>query len=538
MATPSFPFLFRQFKTCLYLVDPENDQKKLDVLKSLSRTALPANKLLADYVDALLFLFTHAASASVCSNVEKEFQRIGRFLLKRKSSLQKQLLNSGLPYISTHYRFTIDKLNWLQQQKQVQLTMDPLTESEIPLNDLLRMTLPSVEKELTTMALSDAELLEYLQIKPKETLTFLLTELDKLSGNPPVKDHLAELLNIHTSVIPSSANHSRIYNRLPFGTHYFHTELLRKFDIGKLINTALPAARVLSAEERTKVIDVIKWSLALTTRETDPVTYLDPSALLVYELERGITVTLYGMTADRQLPFESYVGFTLFKNGLPASYGGAWVFGKRSMFGINIFEPYRGGESAFVMAQLLRVYKQVFQLNFFEVEPYQYGADNPEGIRSGAFWFYYRFGFRPLDKSLLKLSDTEARKIKEKPGYRSSNKILEQFTESNIGWQMEAEIPPRVADFTAKISKMIRTRFKGNRKLAVEESVKELKKRIKLPEEKSYGTTKCIEEYALLAAAENCYQAHQLKMISELVQSKASDQIQYQRILQQFLASC
>ncbi|MBK9983286.1 MAG: hypothetical protein IPP15_12935 [Saprospiraceae bacterium] len=76
---------------------------------------------------------------------------------------------------------------------------------------------------------------------------------------------------------------------------------------------------------------------------------------------------------------------------------GIW---RKSEFWNKIFSnPFRNGESAFILAQLLRVYKHVFKLSYFEVEPYQFGLDNPEGIASGAFWFYYRFGFRPLTPS-------------------------------------------------------------------------------------------------------------------------------------------
>ena len=64
---------------------------------------------------------------------------------------------------------------------------------------------------------------------------------------------------------------------------------------------------------------------------------------------------------------------------------------------MNIFEPYRGGESGFMMCQVLRVYRQRFGVRFFEVDATQFGLDNPDGIASGAFWFYYRHGFRPLD---------------------------------------------------------------------------------------------------------------------------------------------
>lgn len=96
---------------------------------------------------------------------------------------------------------------------------------------------------------------------------------------------------------------------------------------------------------------------------------MDERSFSLYELERGVTVAIYGMIPERQLPLESYVGFTLFKNGLPAAYGGAWIFGEYANFGINIFESFRGGESGYMMCQLLRVYKQVFNISFLKSKP-------------------------------------------------------------------------------------------------------------------------------------------------------------------------
>lgn len=110
------------------------------------------------------------------------------------------------------------------------------------------------------------------------------------------------------------------------------------------------------------------------------------------------------------MPLESYVGYTLFKNEFPVAYGGAWVFGERADFGINIFDAFRGGESGYMFCQLLRVFRQVFQINYFLVEAFQYGLDNPEGIDSAAFWFYYRYGFKPLNKEINMIANIEYKK--------------------------------------------------------------------------------------------------------------------------------
>ena len=249
---------------------------------------------------------------------------------------------------------------------------------------------------------------------------------------------------------------------------FFQNQILKKFDHLEIIHRQLPSAKFLDETQKIDLISTIKKSLLLTLRETDPSTYMDETSLRFFELERGISIAIYGMQANRQLPLQSYIGYTLFKNGFPAAYGGSWIFGRAAMFGLNIFECFRGGESGYIMCQLLRVYKQVFKIEYFEVEPYQYGLDNPDGIKSGAFWFYHRYGFRPVNLKLNILANREKAKIKANPQYRSSSITLLRFTESNIALHLDGPIPLKYLVVTKKITEMIASEFYGNRSKAIE----------------------------------------------------------------------
>ena len=152
---------------------------------------------------------------------------------------------------------------------------------------------------------------------------------------------------------------------------FLQPDLLRKFDPMAVMNERLPTPRRMTDDQRADTIQVLKNTMALTRRETDPATYLDPTTLRVYDLARGLTCAIFGMTPDRQLQLESYVSFTLFKNGFPVAYGGSWIMGERAAFGMNIFEPFRGGESGFMMCQVLRTYRQTFGVRYFEVDAHQ-----------------------------------------------------------------------------------------------------------------------------------------------------------------------
>jgi hypothetical protein len=110
------------------------------------------------------------------------------------------------------------------------------------------------------------------------------------------------------------------------------------------------------------------------------------------------------------------------------------------------------------------VYRQHYGISAFSVEPYQYGKDNPEGIESGAYWFYYKMGFRSDDHKLSALAEKEMSKMKKTKSYRSSLSTLKKFTESNITWKIDAlKLLPNPADVSRATTDLIRKNYKGNR---------------------------------------------------------------------------
>ncbi|WP_414524234.1 hypothetical protein, partial [Umezakia ovalisporum] len=90
-----------------------------------------------------------------------------------------------------------------------------------------------------------------------------------------------------------------------------------------------------------------------------------------------------------------------------------------------------------------------------------------DGIKSGAFWFYYKFGFRPIDKSLKTLSTKEDKKIKSGNGYRSAEKTLIQLSESDMALQLSVPRHPSVSVFSARVQESIIKKFVGNRNDAI-----------------------------------------------------------------------
>ncbi len=532
----SFLSSLNQLSKIAFNFEEEFINKKIILLKLLSTKIWTNEKQIQIYHDLLLFLSAHPQNNQIKLLTEKEFKRITSFF-KGNHKLKSKLINTGFPFTKTITRFSHDFSEWINQFKECKISIESFEESSLDLNQLFSITLPSLERDETNGYYSNEELLDALGIAKSARFDFLLKQFSTLEYKPQIKDYFWDLLKVWSEIEGKDKKFSRIYNRIPIKEIYYQKEILKKFDYEALFQKELPKPLDLNEKSRREFVDVIKKSYLLTMREIDPGSYMDETSLRVYELERGISIAIYGEKANRQLPMKSYFSFTLFKNGFPVSYGGAWIFGRFSMFGINIFDAYRGGESGYILCQLLRVFKQVFSIDYFEIENYMFGRGNPDGIKSGAFWFYYKYGFRPVDSYLNELAEKESIKIKTKPGYRSSSKTLVQFTDSNMGLLLNGSKPISLLDIAPKVTKMIKTEFNGDRKQAIEFCQKDFcrKAQIKTPklEQELYG----FEEISLLTYALKIEDKQKLSFLAEMIKTKSANPYVYNELLRKVFQS-
>jgi len=543
----NFTTLIRHLREIANQFDEASNSKKKKLLKTISKIKVPVHKSISDYQHLLLFLAAHPFEEKFDYLVKSETERLAISIRKMSKKDRAKFDNSGLPFTKTQASFTHDLLKILDTKKELNLSYHSSEEENIELNSILSFTLPDIEKDHTSAGMTQEDLWKTLGVREKDRLSFLLGELNKLNEIPFIKDYLVDKFNLFVNVEPTDKKYSKLFNQVPLEKKYFHTDILKRFNHVELMNTPLPDPKKLSDVEIERMIEVMQTSLYLLERETDPCTFIDRNSLRYYELERGISIAIFGMIPERQMSMESYVGYTLFKNGYPAAYGGGWIYGTRSLFGINIFEQFRGGESGYILMQLLRTYKQAFNLSYFEVEPYQYGLDNPEGIESGAFWFYYRYGFRPLDKTLNKLANSEFEKISLRPThsstrsaqapkvYRSSKTTLSKFTESNIGLQLGESVPPKVTDLRAKITKMIAQKFDNNRTKAIDYCVNELRRKIEIKKDLNKFEEIVLNDLALTAEALQIKRSEKLNLIEKMIESKPIDLYSYNLLLSDWL---
>ncbi len=264
------------------------------------------------------------------------------------------------------------------------------------------------------------------------------------------------------------ATRSRL--RLPVRKLFCHAEpLLRRSDISlarELEAPALPIRR-LSRTEARRILDMILDTSAMRYRELYGFSHPDESAVFHADAGRGVDIFFFGVPPKWRLPLRAYHGGMFFKNGLPAGYVELLSLFERAEVGFNLYYTFREGESAWLYARLLCLFRQVLGVNCFSVDPYQIGFENPEAIDSGAFWFYRKLGFRPVEPDAVALVNREERRMAREPGHRSSKRTLERISASYVLFDGPASEPGtwdafRVRNLGLAVAGVVADRFAGD----------------------------------------------------------------------------
>jgi hypothetical protein len=260
--------------------------------------------------------------------------------------------------------------------------------------------------------------------------------LERLAALPPgQRAELFEALDLPLTWRVGDARVSRSRLRLPGRRLYCHREpLLRRGDVSlarELEAPPLPVRRLARPEAR-KILDLILDTSAMRYRELYGFSHPDEGGVFHAEAGRGVEIFFFGVPPEWRLPLRAYHGGMFFKNGVPAGYVEVLSLFERAEVGFNLYYTFREGESAWLYARLLRLFRQVLNVDCFSVDPYQIGLENPEAVDSGAFWFYRKMGFRPVDPEVVELMEREERRMRQTPGYRSSKRTLEKLAEGYI----------------------------------------------------------------------------------------------------------
>jgi hypothetical protein len=262
--------------------------------------------------------------------------------------------------------------------------------------------------------------------------------LERLSGLPVAPRGRAESYDALQLPLTWQIGNTRVSRsrlRLPRRSLYCHQEpLLRRKDVSlwqELEGPPLPVRRLAQPEVR-RILDLILDTSAMRYRELYGFTHPDETGVFHAAAGRGVEIFFFGVPPEWRLPLRAYHAGLFFKNGVPAGYVELLSLFERAEVGFNLYYTFREGESAWLFARLMHLFRQVLGVNCFSVDPYQLGLENAEAVDSGAFWFYRKLGFRPVEPGIAKLVEREERRMRHTPAYRSSKRTLERLARGYV----------------------------------------------------------------------------------------------------------
>ena len=321
------------------------------------------------------------------------------------------------------------------------------------LGPVLRRFLPLVEEDWPVEAHVPYRAWMAVASRDAPELGRLLDRIAALPLNARDQADLYESLDLllvwQIGNLPTSRSRLRLPTRKP----YYHREpLLRRADVSlarELAGPPLPLTR-LSRIEAQKILAIILDTSAMRYRELYGFTHPDLARVFRADAGRGVQIFFFGVPPEWRLPLRAYHAGMYFKNGVPLGYVEVLSLFERAEVGFNLYYTFREGESAWLYARLLRLFRQVLGVTCFSVDPYQIGLENDEALDSGAFWFYRKLGFRPLDAEVAQLVRHEEQRMFRTPGYRSSRRTLEKLARSYILFESSGCTPGAWDRFRAR----------------------------------------------------------------------------------------
>ena len=533
-----------KLKSLAFQFESSFDKEKTQLLNELVNFNFFKQQTFQQFHQLLMAMMAYPSSKALLDTVTSTMQKL-LLQLERNVTLQNKLIGTGLLHTAVECNFSYAKIIYVTQKFPNQISIHSTSSNIETQKSILKLLLPLVEYSKIFLGEKDLKhrITQFHSSKTQTDLEWLLQLIQQSNLDTKTQAIIYNQLGIFIQWKVSDVQSSVSFLRGTSLPIYYHTKPLdKKNNLQDIIQQKLPTPVKLTDKDKLRIINAAKMTLFYLYRETEPFTNANKDDITLFQLDKGISIALFGSCNDKRYSLESYIGYLVFKNNIPASYGGGWIFGERSQFGINILEPFRGGESGLIICELLRVYHQYYGATRFVVKPYQFGLHNPEAIKTGAFWFYYKLGFRPENKELRELALEEEKQKLVNPKYKSESSTLKKYTKSNLALTLsETSYPNYDSEVVSqKITNHINAHFNGDRQKALTVCFKQLKESLSIdktwkPEDIEYA-----EQLAVLFHIQPNSKAWQLKHkknIQLMIQLKsAKTELTWVKHLQKFKA--
>jgi hypothetical protein len=399
----------------------------------------------------------------------------------RAARVRGELRNSGIAGTTYHYPYNHRTSRWLSETygRAVTIDWDEYRRHEWDeLASLLAVLVAPAELD----GVDDEEhgswdwMREACARSRRTDLAWLLDRLDASRLPSELKRHLYELVELPLRWDLAGCRDSITHLVLPARRVFTSREVQsgRPPDFRAAVREAVGPLKVVPPARADRYIRAARAALSLREREFHVIVHANPEETYRTECGRGLEIVTFGLPRALRLPLEADHGCLLLRNGVPIGYAYGAVLFDRCDIGINIFHTYREGESAYAFTRVAGLFHRHFGARDFVMRRYQVGHGNPEGIEAGAFWFYWKLGFRPIAPRVRALAEVEAARLARRRGARSDPAMLRRLARSDLVLRMDHDDPEGYRDFDVAavgraVTRLIERRYGGDRPAAEED---------------------------------------------------------------------
>lgn len=470
------------------------------LLARLSRTKFSDAESLIRFHEALLFLAAYPQSAQVKHLTEsllKNFDKRVKALRNAEADISPLEVPevSGIVGTSVTDTFSYYIVRWLVKRHPGQIALDwEWFEDENRLAETWPRLMPLLEEDASVEANVPYQTwLRAAKVRSVNEVAWLIRGFESLPAAEKEKAELYDAQKLYLRWTPAYRA-SRTGMRLPLRNIFYHRdELIRRRDLSFRRELEAPPSTLnrLDSKQGEAILDMAREASTVRYRELYGFTHGDPNRVFKTNLGRGVDLFVMGVPPGKRLPLRAYHAAMIFKNGVPVGYFEGLSLFERMESGFNLYYTFRDGETAWLYARTLNVFRHLLGVTAFSLDPYQLGYENEEGIESGAFWFYRKLGFRPTTPEVRKLVSNEEKKIGSRATYRTAARTLRKLVVGSM--ILELDKPPnasrsgdwdrfQVRNIGLRVQRRMADRFNGDAERMRRETVDELTQVLRIRE--------------------------------------------------------
>jgi hypothetical protein len=417
----------------------------LSMLGEAARHQFKDSKSLIRLHEILLFLRAYPQNARIARLSDSLLESFPKRIEKLKES-RADILGfddpeiSGIAGTSVTDTFGFNIVRWLLERHPSQVSFDwKWFEDESRLAQTWPRFMPLLEEDALVEA--NVPYVSWLSAARdgKREVAWIVEQFERLHLNERERAELYDSLKLYVRWKPSYGA-TRTGMRLRVNRFFYHRgPLIQRRDVvlREELEKPGPTIERLSLTQGRRIVAMARETSTLRYRELYGFTHADEKRVLKASLGRGVDLFVIGVPAERRLPLRAYHAAMIFKNGIPVGYFEGLSLFERMESGFNFYYSFREGETAWIYARTLNILHQLLNVSAFSLDPYQLGHENEEGIKSGAFWFYRKLGFRPTQPSLLRLAENEEQKIAKRASHRTEPRVLRQLAAGPMIFELD-----------------------------------------------------------------------------------------------------